>query len=87
MRATLYQHPRATVTFQPDYVASPESIQRAKAEAAKERAEYEQIRQQMEVEKGAAILQIVELIEKYGAARVHRWVKNTAIAMGEQVCQ
>ena len=39
-----------------------------------------------ELERGAAILQLVELVEAHGVQQVHNWIRNIAHAQGKDVC-
>jgi hypothetical protein len=40
-----------------------------------------------ELERGTAILLLVEMTERWGIERVHRWLRNIGHAQGEEVCR
>ena len=40
-----------------------------------------------ELDQGAAILLIVEMVERWGISTVHRWIRNIANAQGQDVCR
>jgi ketopantoate hydroxymethyltransferase len=65
---------------------SGEEVARAKAiweqETAVAQAEMRSAARDEELDRGAATLLIVEMIDRFGADRIHRWVQFTALAMG-----
>lgn len=40
-----------------------------------------------ELERGEAILVLLEMTERYGLDRVHSWLSNLAAIQGRDVCQ
>lgn len=75
-RATLYHHPRSPVTLDDPYRATPESIARAKAEAAKERAEVDAALKQQDALRDVAKLTLVDMVDRFGWASVNLWMQG-----------
>jgi hypothetical protein len=73
------------------YQPTEDEIARAKAchdlEVAKAEVEMQMAEHEADAEWRAGILTIVELCERFGAARVHGWVRNVGAGMGIDVCR
>ena len=80
-QAIVLQHPSARVIFDP-YPQTPEGIDAVKAQA--EEARYEPPTAD-EFERLAAQDGLYQLIQKYGADRVMRWVRTLAAIAGQEI--
>ena len=78
-------HPPLPLRLLYGYQATPESIARAKVEAATERAEVDATLKAYELERHAAIEILSDIVEAHGITSVQIWLRNIAVLTGKSL--